>query len=342
MNNGMMQLVVMIMAGLGVGGLILAVLYPYFAAPAVSQKRLGMVAGGGAGKAKGSGSLLDRLGDNKKDARRKQIEESLKQLEEEEKERKRKLTLAVRISRAGLKVNEKQFYAYSLIFGIITGLGVFVALGEAREPLKSLLAGGAFIVGSLGLPRWYLSFLARRRQNKFLNDFPDAIDIMVRGLRSGLPVTDAMKVISTEIPEPVGPEFIEIVEGQKVGIPVDQGVERMYERIPLPEVNFLAIVISIQKQTGGNLSETLSNLSRVLRDRKKMKAKIKAISQEAKSSAAIIGALPFVIMGGMQLLNPGYLNPLWDTKIGNMLVAGSAVWMTTGILVMRKMINFKI
>jgi tight adherence protein B len=337
----MMQIVVMMMAGLGVGGLIVAILFPYFSTPAVSSKRLGMVAGG-VDRKKGSGSLMARLGDNKKDARRKQIEESLKQLEEQEKERKKKLTLKVRLTRAGLKVNEKQFYAYSLIFGVFLALIAFIALGDADGQLKAMLAGGAFIVGLLGLPRWYLSFLAARRQNKFLNDFPDAIDIMVRGLRSGLPVTDAMKVIATEIPAPVGPEFIEVVEGQKVGIPVDQGVERMYERVPLPEVNFLSIVITIQKQTGGNLSETLSNLSRVLRDRKKMKAKIKAISQEAKSSAAIIGALPFVIMGGMQFLNPGYLNPLWETRTGNILVGVSAVWMLTGILVMRKMINFKI
>ena len=342
MDNGMMQIVVMIMAGLGVGGLILAVLYPYFAAPAVSAKRLGMAAGADEKKGKSAASLIERLGDSKRDARRKQIEESLKELEEQEKERKKKLTLAIRLKRAGLNVNEKQFYAYSIIFGVILGLGVFVMLGETAEPLKGILSGGAFIVGMLGLPRWYISFLATRRQNKFLNDFPDAIDIMVRGLRSGLPVTDAMKVISTEIPAPVGPEFIEVVNGQKIGIPVDQGVERMYERMPLPEVNFLSIVISIQKQTGGNLSETLNNLSRVLRDRKKMKAKIKAISQEAKSSAAIIGALPFVIMGGMQLLNPGYLDPLWNTKTGNILVGFSAVWMTTGILIMRKMINFKI
>ena len=127
----------------------------------------------------------------------------------------------------------------------------------------------------------------------FLNDFADAIDVMVRGLKSGLPVTDAMKVIATETAPPVGPEFIEVVEGQRIGITIDQGIERMFERMPLAEVNFLAIVMAIQSKTGGNLSEALSNLSKVLRDRKKMKAKITAVSQEAKSSAAIIGSLPF-------------------------------------------------
>jgi tight adherence protein B len=132
------------------------------------------------------------------------------------------------------------------------------------------------------------------------------------------------------------------VEGQRIGISVDQGIERMVERIPLAEVNFLAIVMAIQSKTGGNLSEALGNLSRVLRDRKKMKAKIRSMSQEAKSSAAIIGSLPFVIMGALSILNPEYLNPLFNTTIGNTMLGTCAAWMTTGVLVMRKMINFQI
>ena len=329
------------MAALGVGGLVLTLLFPYVSGAQVSAKRIGQVTGALERKQK-AGSLMERLGDNKKDARRKQIEESLKKLSEKERERKKKVTLAIRLRRAGFSVNEKQFYAYSLFAGIFTGLLVFVLLRDAALQMRLMLAGGAFAIGLLGLPRWYVSLATTRRQNKFLHDFPDAIDIMVRGLRSGLPVADAMRVIATEIPAPVGPEFVEVVEGQKIGIPIDQGIERMYDRMPLPEVNFLSIVVTIQRQTGGNLSETLNNLSRVLRDRKKMKQKIKAISQEAKASAAIIGSLPFVIMGGMTLLNPSYLNPLWETRIGNLLVAGSAVWMLMGVLIMRKMINFRI
>jgi tight adherence protein B len=196
------------------------------------------------------------------------------------------------------------------------------------------------IAGMLGLPRWVLNFLRKRRQQVFLNDFADAIDVMVRGLKSGLPVTDAMKVIASETPAPVGPEFSEVVEGQRVGISIDQGIERMFERMPLAEVNFLSIVMTIQSKTGGNLSEALNNLSKVLRDRKRMKAKIKAMSQEAKASAAIIGSLPFFIMGALTVLNPEYLNPLWNTTIGNILVVGSGLWMLTGVLIMRKMINF--
>ena len=178
------------------------------------------------------------------------------------------------------------------------------------------MAAGAGLAGGLGLPRWFLGYLRKRRQQAFLNEFADAIDVMVRGLKAGLPVTDAMKVIAAESPAPVGPEFLEVVEGQRVGITIDQGIERMYERMPLAEVNFLAIVMAIQSKAGGNLAEALSNLSKVLRDRKRMKAKIRAVSQEAKSSAMIIGSLPFFITAALTVLNPEYLTPLWTTTHG--------------------------
>jgi tight adherence protein B len=200
----------------------------------------------------------------------------------------------------------------------------------------------AGVVGALGLPRWFINYLAKRRREKFLHDFADAIDVMVRGIKAGLPVTDALKVIARETPAPVGPEFSEVVEGQRVGITIDQGLARMYERMPLQEVNFLAIVMAIQAKTGGNLAEALGNLSKVLRDRKKMKQKIQSVSQEAKASAMIIGALPFVIAGGMMILNPTYLLPLFETKLGNIMLIGSGLWMGMGALVMRKMISFDI
>jgi tight adherence protein B len=201
---------------------------------------------------------------------------------------------------------------------------------------------GGFVVGALGLPRWVVKFLRNKRQQVFLNDFADAIDVMVRGLKAGLPINDAMRVIASESGPPVAPEFLEVLEGQRVGITIDQGVERMVERMPLPEVQFLAIVMAIQAKTGGNLSEALNNLSKVLRDRKKMKAKIRAVSQEAKSSAMIIGSLPFCIMGALAVLNPEYLKPLVDTNLGHIILICSGVWMLTGVLVMKKMINIDI
>jgi len=340
MNADMMHMAILALAALGAGAAVYFLIDAIIPQDTISAKRLKQVMGDETKKHK-SASLMDRLGDTRQEGRRKQIEESLRKISDKEKER-RKITLAVRLRQAGLHINEKQFYAYSLIAGLFAALLVYVPLRDGTSMIRFGLAGGAFIVGALGLPRWFVSFLMKRRQKAFLDNFADAIDIMVRGLRSGLPVSDAMKVIGKEIPDPVGPEFMQVVDGQKVGIPLDQGVERMYERMPLPEVNFLSIVITIQKQTGGNLSETLGNLSRVLRDRRKMKQKIKAISQEAKASAAIIGALPFVIMIGMAVLSPGYLDPLWHTDVGNLLVGGAAVWMVMGVLIMRKMINFKI
>ncbi len=344
MDNQMMILIAMTVVALAAGAAGYVLLSMLLSRSPDPDKRIARVAGSSKSeKREKAASLIDRLGDSKRDGRRKQIEESLKKLEEQERERKRKLTLKVRLQRAGLTVNEKQFFAYSALIGLVIALGAYLALGGVLAPgMRILSAAGAFVVGAVGLPLWYISFLANRRQQKFLHDLPDAIDIIVRGLRSGMPLADAMATIAREMPPPIGPEFTMVVEGLKVSIPIEQGIERMYERMPLPEVNFLSIVISIQRQTGGNLSETLGNLSRVLRGRKKMKQKVKAVSQEAKASAAIIGSLPFIIMGALSVLNPGYLNPLWNTAIGNYLVIGSVLSMATGVAIMAKMINFKV
>lgn len=321
---------IMVMVALAVGGIVFAIIAPMLAGSA-SSNRIKAVAGP---KREGN-SLRSRMQDDPKDSRRKQIQDSLNQINEKENKKKRK-SLRVKIQQAGLELSTRSFYLMSVALGTVLAV-VALVFGA---PL--IVVGLCAFAGTLGLPRWILGSLIKRRQNKFLNDFADAIDVLVRGLRSGLPVTEAMKIISTEQGPPVGPEFLEVVEGQRIGIPLDQGVERMVERMPLAEVNFLAIVMTIQSKTGGNLSEALSNLSRVLRDRKKMKAKVKAVSQEAKSSAAIIGALPFCIMGVMSFVNPTYLSPLLHTQLGHILLVVAGTWMTTGILVMRKMINFEI
>ncbi|MGE0241716.1 MAG: type II secretion system F family protein [Parvibaculaceae bacterium] len=321
------------MVALAAAALLLAILFPYFSGAKQTEKRVKAIAADEKLPAR-QGLRARLLAEDPKDARRKQLQESLSQLEERERKRRQKLTLRVMLMQAGLEMSPRHFYIISLALGALIG---FIALVVGVPWYAAIVAGFA---GFLGLPRWILKNLRRRRQQVFLNDFADAIDIMVRGLKSGLPVNDAMRIISAETPAPVGPEFLEIVEGQRIGISVDQGIERMYERMPLAEVNFLAIVMNIQTKTGGNLAEALNNLSKVLRDRKKMKAKIRSMSQEAKASAAIIGSLPFVIMAALTVLNPAYLNPLWDTPMGNALVIGSGVWMLMGILVMRKMINF--
>ncbi|MBC8035977.1 MAG: type II secretion system F family protein [Rhizobiales bacterium] len=316
------------------GGVVLALLFPLLSGSG-SSKRIKAISEGR--RSSGSQAAAARRIDGQKDNRRKQIQETLNQIDERQKTaRKRRMTLRMLIMQSGLEIQPRHFWILSL------GLGLVFAVIPLAFGIPWYIAALASIVGVFGFPRWVLSFLRRRRQNVFLNDFADAIDVMVRGLKAGLPVSDAMKVIAAESGPPVGPEFMEVVEGQRVGIAIDQGVERMYERMPLAEVNFLGIVMAIQSKTGGNLSEALNNLSKVLRDRKKMKAKIRAVSQEAKSSAAIIGSLPFIIMGGLTLLNPEYLNPLFYTTTGNMLLVGCGVWMSIGVLVMRKMINFQV
>jgi tight adherence protein B len=327
------QIAFVFMVAIAVGGMALAIFFPLFAGSTAS-KRIQSVTS--STKMPARQSLRSRLMEDPKDTRRKQIQDSLNQLGEREKQRKKKLNLRTLIAQAGIDLSIRMFWLWSLITGIIMAVVPFVFA------LPWYVCVGCGVVGFLGLPRWFIKFLRTRRQNVFLNDFADAIDVMVRGLKSGLPVTDAMKIIANESGPPVGPEFNEVVEGQRIGISVDQGIERMVERIPLAEVNFLAIVMAIQSKTGGNLSEALGNLSKVLRDRKRMKAKIRSMSQEAKSSAAIIGSLPFIIMGALSILNPAYLNPLFNTTIGNIMLGTCAVWMLTGILVMRKMINFEI
>lgn len=334
-GENLTRIAFLFMVAVAVGGMAIALLYPYISGSAASTKRVKALAE--TNKNQNKQSLRSKLlSEDPKEARRRQLQDSLSQLEETEKQRKKRLTMRVALQQAGVDTPVRTFYLIS------AGLGVLIAFGTTIVGVAWYASIVAGIVGAFGIPRWFVNMLRKRRQNVFLVDFADAIDVMVRGLKAGLPISDAMKVIASESGPPVGPEFTEVVEGQRVGIPIDQGLERMFERMPLPEVNFLGIVMAIQSKTGGNLAEALSNLSRVLRDRKKMKAKIKAVSMEAKASAAIIGALPFCIMGGMLVLSPDYLKPLFEEKIGHIMLAGCGMWMGTGILIMRKMINFDI
>ncbi len=329
----LIQVSLMVLVFLAVGGVVIAIFMPQISGEADLSKRVAQISGKSVAS---KGGFVSKLREGKTEKRRNQIQDSLAKFEAVQEKKKKKMTLRTMIKQAGLDMPVRMFWALSAGAGVAAAFGLFV---WGMPPLICL--GGGVAMG-LGFPRWFLKYMINRRLERFLHIFADAIDVMVRGLKAGLPVNEAMKVIATEMEAPVGPEFSEVVQGQRVGIPIDQGVERMLERVPLPEVNFLSIVMSIQKSTGGNLAEALENLSIVLRDRKKMKAKIQAISQEAKASASIIGSLPFVIGGGMMMLNPEYLNPLFETETGNLVSYVALGWMTTGILVMRKMINFKI
>jgi len=266
--------------------------------------------------------------------RRKQILETLKANEKQH--RRTRLTVESRLRQAGVALSVKQFWIYSLILALVAGGGAAVMV---RSPLIGL--GIGFAAG-LGLPRWILGVMGKGRLKKFIVDFPNAIDIIVRGIKSGLPVHDCLKVIARESAEPVCSEFQRLVESLAVGQSVDQGLERMYERMPTPELRFFTIVMAIQQKTGGNLAEALSGLSSVLRARRLMREKVKAMSGEAVASAFIIGSLPPGIMMLVSITSPAYMAPLFQDQRGHLMLLGGALWMACGIFVMRRMINFKI
>jgi tight adherence protein B len=315
---------VFLLASVAIGGLAYVFLYPILSGERKAAQRLQNVA---------STEPTSRAARGPQKSRRDAVESTLRDFEERQKKSKT-VPLSVRIQRAGLSWSKRQF---ALISAII-GLGMF-AIGFLSGT-GLLAAAGLGFAGAFGIPRWLLSFLKKRREGKFLEALPDAVDIIVRGVKAGLPLIDCIKMITLEAPEPVKTEFRLIMETQAIGIPLGEACSKLHERTPVPEANFFGIVVAIQQKAGGNLSEALGNLSKVLRDRKKMRAKIQAMSQEAKASAAIIGALPIIVMVLVYLTSPKYITLLFTDPTGNVMLAGSAVWMTMGVLVMKKMINF--
>ncbi len=321
----MQSIAVFFLASLAVGGVFWVFAYPILSGQRKAEQRMASVAK--------SEPVTVRTSRATQKSRRDVVESTLKEIEERHKKQK-SAPLSARIAQAGLSWSKRQF----IIISIALGAAMFVA-GIVGK-LGLLAAAGLGFAGAFGLPRWLLSFLKKRRENKFLNDFPDAVDVIVRGIKAGLPLLDCLKMIAVEAGEPMKSEFRSIVETQAVGMPLGDACAKLYESVPLPEANFFGIVISIQQKAGGNLSETLGNLSRVLRDRKKMKAKIQSMSQEAKASASIIGALPIAVMTLVWLTSPQYISLLWTEPLGRLMLAASAVWMFCGVMVMKKMINF--
>ncbi len=265
--------------------------------------------------------------------RRKQIADGLRDLE---KTNRRRANLRSRIEQAGLSVTQSQFLVACAIAGLAIGAAAWVQFGSLVVAAAAAVAGGA------GLPQLALRWLCRRRITKFIANFPAAIDIIVRGVRSGLPLGDTIRIAAEECDNPVRGEFRKIVQATTVGLTLPEAVERMAQRVPVAETNFFSIVISIQGQAGGNLSEALSNLSRVLRERKKMKAKISAMSMEAKASAVIIGIVPFVVVGALFVSSPKYVSLLWTTTHGQWIAAAAIGWMAIGVAMMKKMVSFDI
>jgi tight adherence protein B len=318
-------LIVAGLAMLAIGGLFYAFVYPYLSGDIKAERRQ-------AALQKSTARVSDRSNDPLQ--RRKQIVESLKELEA--KGKSKKLTLDARIAQAGLSWSRRRFYIGSVLMGVFAG-GVAYLISD-----ELLIALGAVAAASVGLPRWVLNFLRKRRLKKFLNAFPDAVDVIIRGVKAGLPLGDCMRVIASESAEPVRTEFRLAIEATGLGLSLGEAAERIVERVPVPEASFFAIVINIQQKAGGNLSEALTNLSRVLRDRKKLKQKVQAVSSEAKASAGIIGSLPFIVGTLVWFISPRYIELLWLTSGGRIVIGVCLSWMLVGCLIMRKMINFNV
>ncbi|MGE0408826.1 MAG: type II secretion system F family protein [Amphiplicatus sp.] len=270
--------------------------------------------------------------------RRRKLTEALAKVESQNKElkKKKRVSLAQALEQSGLSITPKQFYIGSVVAAVAFAFIGFIS-GQ-----KLWVTGLLFLVGGVGAPRWFVNFSRARRQKKFVDEFSNAIDVIVRGVKSGLPVNECLKIISMEAPKPVNEEFHVLTEGIRIGLSLEQALNRMYERMPLQEVNFFSIVLMIQQKTGGNLAEALGNLATVLRSRKLMEGKVKALSAEAKASAMIIGSLPFLVMGAVKVASPDYLDPLFSTKVGNFILIGAGLWMSTGVVVMNKMIKIKV
>jgi tight adherence protein B len=320
----MNSLALFFLVAVAIGGVAWVFLYPMMSGERVAERRKETLTKTGT-------VTPTRSARGPQKSRREQVEGTLKDLEARG---KKSVPLHLKIQQAGLEWSDKQYYLISAALG----LGALLLFIMIDAGIWAALAM-AFAAG-FGMPVWLLKYLKKRREAKFLDAFPDAVDTIVRGVKSGLPLLDSMRIISLESPEPVRSEFRSIMETQAIGLPIGEACAKLFERIPVPEANFFGIVIAIQSKAGGNLSEALGNLSKVLRDRKKMKAKIQAMSMEAKASASIIACLPIAVMFLVYLTSPAYIELLWTHPMGRMMLAGSAVWMFMGVMVMRKMINF--
>ena len=313
---------------------------------------LGLVFAGGTGRGKQSKRLKTisegtrgRGGaDAANLARRKQMDATTKALRDrEETNRKKRAGKSIedRIKQAGLNITVPMFWMASAVSGVATFAGLFFGM-KLNKDVMLMAAAGISFAAAFGLPRWFLGFKIAGRQKKFISQFADAIDVIVRGVKSGLPLHECLKMIAKESPQPLAGEFQHVCDAIAMGVDVPQALDRMYQRTPIQEVNFFNIVLNIQQKAGGNLSEALGNLSNVLRSRKLLREKIKALSSEAKASAMIIGSLPVIVMLLVYFTTPGYIMSLFITDLGHLILLIAAGLMATGIYIMRSMINFAI
>jgi tight adherence protein B len=320
----MQALALSFLAATAIGGIAWVFVYPLLSGEKKAENRRAAVA---------KPEPAVRQAEKSQRSRREQVEGTLKDLEAR-RQKERSISLSTRLTQAGLDWSTQKFM-------VISGVLAAVVFALAMLAGGGLLgAGGLAFAAGFGLPRWILGYLKKRREKNFLKALPDAVDVIVRGIKAGLPLFESIKVVAADAPEPLRGEFLAIIETQAIGMPLGDACARLFERMPVPEANFFGIVIAIQQKSGGNLSEALGNLSKVLRDRKKMAEKIQAMSMEAKASAGIIGSLPPIVMLLVYLSTPQYISLLWTHPTGQLMLVGCVIWMSAGIFVMKRMINF--
>lgn len=286
------------------------------------------------GRSASGGEKRDTESD-KQNKRRAEIAKKLKESKDEDRKDK-KPTIGIMIEQAGFSMSMTQYWILSFVFMIVA---VLLAKIMGQGPMILLFAA---IIGFLGLPRLFLKKAAARRQKKFLEEFPDALEATVRLLKAGMPISEAIAMISKEFEGPVGEEMSRIYDKQKIGVPLHEAAMDATKRIPLTEMQMFATGMAIQAQTGSSLSEVLMNLSGVIRSRFRLKRKVKALSSEAIASASIIAALPCVVAGGLYFVNYEYISILFTDPFGKVLLTGAIVWMGVGVFIMKQMINFKV
>jgi len=245
--------------------------------------------------------------------------------------------LRLRISRAGMSIAISVYFLASVLVAVLA----FVAARTGFE-MPIVVSALFAIVCGLGLPHFYIGTRIRKRQTRFIDFFPEAIDLMVRGIKAGLPIGESMKTAAEETPNPVGEELKRVVDGVRIGRKLDEVLWETSKRLDLQEFKFFTIALSIQSETGGNLAETLMNLSDVLRGRRQLKRKVKALSSEAKASAYIIGSLPFIMTALIYVVNPEYITGLFLDPRGKVMIGFGLGMIGAGVMVMYKMVKFEL
>jgi len=269
-----------------------------------------------------------------RDTRRKQIQDTLKAQNDQLSKTKRRVPLQDQLYQAGMKIQAKDWIRNQIIVGVVLAVVCWLLQVEWYFALIFGAAGGFL------LPKFWMSRRRKRHQAAYLDELPNAVEAIVRGVKSGLPLNDSMRLVAKEAKEPIKSEFQKVLDQQTMGKSTGEAIQTLLDRMPLPEVNFFVVVITVQQQAGGNLSEALGNLSRVLRNRKKMKQKIKAMSSEAKASAGIIGSLPFIVGILVTLTTPSYMVPMFTTTLGLIWLGIAAIMMSFGVWIMAKMVSF--